>query len=303
VRRHERTAKALAAGDLSSHHLEVLAATTRRREDLYGEHEDVLLDAAAALDVDDFAKAAESWRLHADAFRANAEMTDAVEHAHVHLSSTFNGRVALGGELDPEGGEILRAALDARIHPDPGGTDLAPRTLSERRAAALVEMAAESLARSSPGGRAPIGVDVIIDVETLAGAPTADLTKIRCELGSGTPITTETALRLCCDATVGRVVMNGGSEILDLGRRTRVVSPAQRRALVHRDGGCVFPGCDRPHDWCDAHHLHHWTRGGPTDLHNLALLCRRHHVAVHEGTWTLTRDPATSGWTAERSPP
>ena len=120
----------------------------------------------------------------------------------------------------------------ARIRPDPAGTDLAPRTLSERRAAALVEMAAESLRRSSPGGRAPVGVDVIIDVDTLRGEPAADLTKIRCELGSGAPITAATALRLCCDASVGRVVMHGPSEVLDLGRRTRVVSHAQRRALV-----------------------------------------------------------------------
>ena len=205
VRRHERTAKALAAGDLTSHHLEVLADKTRRREDLYADHEDTLLDAALALDVDNFAKAAETWRLHADAVRANAEMTDAVEHAHFHLSQTFDGRYVPGGELDPEGGTIVLAALDARCRPDPGGAELAPRTLSERRAAALVEMAAESLARTSPGGRAPNGVDVIIDVATLRGEPAGDLTKIRCELGSGTPITTETALRLGCDATVGRV--------------------------------------------------------------------------------------------------
>ena len=76
VRRHDRTAKALAAGDLSSQHLEVLADTTRRREDLYADHEDVLLDAAAALDVDDFRTAAESWRQHADAVRANREAFD-----------------------------------------------------------------------------------------------------------------------------------------------------------------------------------------------------------------------------------
>jgi HNH endonuclease len=76
---------------------------------------------------------------------------------------------------------------------------------------------------------------------------------------------------------------------LEVGRATRVVTAAQRAALAVRDGGCVFPGCDRPLAWCDAHHLRHWLHGGPTDLANLALLCRAHHRAVHEGGWRLHR--------------
>src|SRR5829696_8283924 len=78
---------------------------------------------------------------------------------------------------------------------------------------------------------------------------------------------------------------------LDVGRTSRVVLPAQRAALAVRDGGCVFPGCSRPLAWCDAHHLRHWLHGGPTDLANLALVCRAHHRAVHEGGWRLTRQP------------
>jgi hypothetical protein len=78
---------------------------------------------------------------------------------------------------------------------------------------------------------------------------------------------------------------------LEVGRATRTVSRAQRTALVVRDGGCGFPGCDRPQSWCEAHHLRHWLHGGPTDLANLTLLCRAHHRAVHEGGWRLDRDP------------
>jgi uncharacterized protein DUF222/HNH endonuclease len=78
---------------------------------------------------------------------------------------------------------------------------------------------------------------------------------------------------------------------LEVGRATRVVAPAQRTALTVRDGGCRFPGCDRPVAWCDAHHLRHWVHGGPTDLGNLVLLCRGHHHAVHEGGWRLHRQP------------
>lgn len=78
---------------------------------------------------------------------------------------------------------------------------------------------------------------------------------------------------------------------LEVGRATRVVQPAQRAALAVRDGGCVFPGCTRPLAWCDAHHLWHWVDGGPTDLANLALLCRARHRQVHEGGWHLARGP------------
>jgi hypothetical protein len=301
ARHHERTAKALAAGDVTSGHLEVLADKTRRRVDLFREHEDVLLDAAAALDVDDFARAAEAWRLLADDLRANTVAAEAVEHGELHVSSAF-GRCLLTAELDTEGAKTVLEALDARCAPEPVG-ELAPRTRAERRAAALVEMAAASLDRGSIGGRAPIVADVIVDVETLLGEPPADLRQVRCELSNGVPVTIETAVRLCCDASVGRVLMRGASELLDLGRRTRVVSPAQRRALVHRDRGCVFPGCDRKPQWTDAHHLRHWTRGGATDLDNLCLLCRRHHVMVHEGGWTLARDPVNGTWTADRSSP
>ncbi|HEX2374653.1 MAG TPA: HNH endonuclease signature motif containing protein, partial [Actinomycetota bacterium] len=78
---------------------------------------------------------------------------------------------------------------------------------------------------------------------------------------------------------------------LEVGRTSRVVQPAQRVALAVRDNGCVFPGCDRPLGWCEAHHVRHWLHGGPTDLGNLALLCRAHHRAVHEGGWRLARGP------------
>ena len=78
---------------------------------------------------------------------------------------------------------------------------------------------------------------------------------------------------------------------LEVGRTSRVVTAAQRAALIVRDGGCAVAGCDRPPAWCEAHHLVHWLHGGPTDLDNLALVCRAHHRAVHEGGWRLGRDP------------
>ena len=87
------------------------------------------------------------------------------------------------------------------------------------------------------------------------------------------------------------VIGGAPAQPLEVGRTTRVIHPSQRAALAVRDGGCVFPGCDRPLAWCDAHHLRHWVDGGPTDLANLALVCRAHHRAVHEEGWQLTRGP------------
>jgi hypothetical protein len=100
--------------------------------------------------------------------------------------------------------------------------------------------------------------------------------------GGDLPIRLRTAMTLLPPALGG-----APTQPLEVGRATRVVSPAQRAALAVRDGGCRYPGCDRPVAWCDAHHLRHWLHGGPTDLENLVLLCRAHHRAVHEGSQRL----------------
>ncbi len=158
------------------------------------------------------------------------------------------------------------------------------RTGGQRNADTLVQMASMSLGGEAPEAPARPRANVVLGLEELAEPVPAELDHVG-------PIARETARRLTCDADVHRVVMSSTSEVLDLGRSTRVVSAAQRRALVVRDRGCRFPGCDRPPNWCDAHHLRHWAQGGPTDLGNLVLLCRRHHVLCHEGGWHLARGP------------
>src|SRR5690606_13215087 len=112
-----------------------------------------------------------------------------------------------------------------------------------------------------------------VDADTLEG---------RTELGDGLP--REICERLLCDAGIVPVLEAGG-RIIDAGRKRRVVSSALKRALVSRDGGCRFPGCD--HRLVDAHHIDHWARGGETVKENLLLLCRRHHVAAHEGAFSV----------------
>ena len=93
-------------------------------------------------------------------------------------------------------------------------------------------------------------------------------------------------VQACCDCSVARILTAGPSIVLDLGRETRVVSPALRKAVSKRDRCCRFPGCNMPAAFTDVHHIKHWIRGGPTDRDNCCLLCRRHHTMIHKGGWT-----------------
>jgi hypothetical protein len=130
---------------------------------------------------------------------------------------------------------------------------------------------------------------------------------------AGTLLAPETARRIACDAGIVPGVMGKEGQILDLGRRFRLFTSAQLRALWLRDGTCTFPDCTVPATWCDGHHLWHWADGGPTDLANAALLCGRHHTVVHtkgyhgrlrDGRvcWDLTRG-AYDHWLTHRPRP
>jgi hypothetical protein len=111
-------------------------------------------------------------------------------------------------------------------------------------------------------------------------------------LEGGQPLGLAAVRRIACDAALSTVLLGKAGEPLSVGRSRRVVSGALRRALVARDGGCRFPGCDRPPAWTDAHHLEHWADGGQTALGNTVLLCRPHHRRVHEEGWRLVADGA-----------
>ncbi|WGT48460.1 HNH endonuclease signature motif containing protein [Tessaracoccus lacteus] len=121
-------------------------------------------------------------------------------------------------------------------------------------------------------------------------------------LASGQRIPAGELRRIACDAEVIPVVLGGRSEILDLGRSERWVTPALRQALVIRDGGCIFPGCGATAVECEAHHIVPWWAGGPTSLENLALVCPFHHAKLeptrtsgveNRDGWRIVIDPAT----------
>jgi len=134
---------------------------------------------------------------------------------------------------------------------------------------------AHGIAARSGGDRYQVVVHV--DAATLEGAEALG----RCELAGGPWLPSETVRRYACDASVVAITERDG-EALGVGRKTRTITPALRRALAARDGGCCFPGCTNDR-FTDGHHIIHWGRGGSTNLENLTSLCRHHHGLVHEG--------------------
>ena len=110
-------------------------------------------------------------------------------------------------------------------------------------------------------------------------------------IGSDATISGDTARRIACDAELHRVITTGKSVPLDFGTTTRLATDTQYLAMALRDGGCRWPGCDRPPGWCEAHHIDEVIRDdGPTDMVNLALLCSCHHHDAHTPHWTLIGD-------------
>ena len=102
------------------------------------------------------------------------------------------------------------------------------------------------------------------------------------------PISPTIIRALACDADLLPVVLGGAGQVLDVGRTQRLFPARLRRAVTARDGGCAAPGCTMPAPWTEVHHIQWWTRGGPTSVDNGVLLCNRHHIAVHAGSWDIT---------------
>ena len=200
----------------------------------------------------------------------------------LHVSQTFGGRTALRGDLSDVEGETVTTALHA--YTDPPSMD-DPLPTSARMAAALVRICEVALAHLGDENRTNAHVNVVVDWETLTDGRLG-----RTDGAFTGPIHPEAVRKLLCDCSVSRVVTGPRGEVLDVGRSRRTVPPPMRRALVVRDDGCRFPGCNRPSGWCDAHHVVHWSAGGPTALDNLVLLCDRHHHVSHLPGWNVKFD-------------
>ncbi|GIU91058.1 MAG: HNH endonuclease [Acidimicrobiia bacterium] len=288
--RMPKLALAFARGDVSRRHVEVVgAAATPERIDALASVDEVVTGAAcrvAPLELRGLVQHVTD-AIDGDGGAGGAEALHA--RRRLHVSRTLDGMVAVDGLFDPEAGERLLAALDARMELTRVPGD--PRPAPQRRADALVELCETGGAHQAtgPGRRATPQMTVVVDLAVLEGRGHLDVVRrARADAAHVGRLPAATLRRLACDAGIARVVVDGASRPLDVGRTTRTVGPALWRALVVRDGGCVHPGCDRPPGWCEAHHVVPWYDGGPTSLDNLELRCRHHHRAVHEGR---ARDP------------
>jgi hypothetical protein len=217
--------------------------------------------------------------------RQDADERDDYAARKLHSSTTIGGIGVGQWTLHPAGQEIVQTALHALSKPIPGDD----RTPAQRRADALITMA-ELAMRSGQlpitGGVKP-HVTVIVRNDTLADAPAAPAA----DYAFGATTSAEWARRFACDAAISRIIMGPASEILDAGRTTRTFTAAQLRAITARDRHCIWPGCDAPPGWCDAHHITHWANGGPTNITNAVLLCGRHHDRVHNAHHAITQQP------------
>jgi hypothetical protein len=294
-------AAAYAAGAVTPAHVELItAAVTPARIATAAANgidlattDTILTEAAVTLGPEDTAIAVRRWIAGID---PDGALDDAAGQARIfRMAVSAEGRVHLSGHLDPVGGETLHAALEALMNGDRPAGDL--RTHAQRQGDALVELARRALSTDTlptvRGQRAQIRV--VIDWFALCaerGAPGV----AGGDLPFAGPITPETARRLACDAGVLAIFTDPAGLPLDVGTEQRCATAAIRRALELRDGHCVFTGCTAPAAWCDIHHVQHWAHGGPTSCENGALLCERHHTAVHEGGFTIARDPGTATW-------
>ena len=283
------TRVAVEAGDVSMCAVRSLVAAREADPTAFGAAEPQLVEAARIHSVGDLGRVVAYWRQAVQRERGIDGEEALRARRRLHASVTLNGMVRVDGTLDPETGETvltaLRAIVDAESRSRFKG-EVDDRSPAQRRADALGEVCRQWLDRPdrpTVGGELP-HVTVTVSADTLAGGDGV------CETDHVGPIPIGTARRLACDASVMRVVLSERSEPLDVGRRSKVVPPSLRRAVIVRDRRCRFPGCDRPHTWCDAHHVVHWADGGPTALSNLILLCRQHHRAIHAGRARLDMD-------------
>ncbi len=284
-RRLERlplVAAALADGAISAEHARVLADAADVPE--FGDAEEVLVEQARSLRPADARRVVEHWRAVVGRERGSADR----ERRRLHLSTLLDGMRALDGLLDREGGAIVEQALGDLMAKSTDCPGEPIRTKAQQRVDALVDLCDRYLRGALGSGNRRPQVSVVAGLETLEGNVGRPA-----RMGNGERLTADDARRLACDAGISRVLTDPAGLPLDVGRAVRVVPPAMKRALDVRDGGCTFPGCDRPPDWCDAHHVRHWLDGGVTGLANLALVCRRHHTLLHEGRVRLVAE--TSG--------
>jgi hypothetical protein len=265
------TAAALGTGDLSPDHVDLLARVDQpwRNAD-FADHEATLVEQCRVLRYADARKVVDYWCARADAVAAEDRAERQRTAAHLNVSPTLDGTVVVTGTLDPIGGSIVADELtriERELYLDDKRDDVT-RTASQRRAAALVEVARRS-ATSPTGGRRPKPLfTVLVGDETMSHL---------CELANGTVITPGQIFEWAGDADLETVLFDGPSTVISVSHR-RTFTGALRRAVQVRDRHCRHTsGCDVPADQCDVDHIVPHAADGPTSQFNGKLECIPHN--------------------------
>lgn len=275
-----RTEEALARGEIGFQHAVAMARTAEHVGAAAVRKAEVsLLKSAELMDAGQFVGVVKEFEHRVDADAALTEANRAYERRYLSISEPVNGLARIEGQLIAEAVATIRTAMEPFLKPRKADD----RSGGQRMHDALVDVCS----RGGSGERDSRRPQLIIkaSLDTLAGIPGAPAA----ELERGGTIPAETLRRLACDTAITRITGLGELE-QEITHAARTTPPSTRRALVARDGHCVFPTCDRPSSWCQSHHLKFWAESGPTKLDNLALLCKAHHRKVHEEGWKLGRE-------------
>ena len=270
------TAEALQAGEIPADHAKLIArAASEGSVD-----ETALVEAAKTEDFGQFTRTVRDHQSEQASDGGRSLRDRQLQKRTFGIrKSPHDGMYDLYGRFDPEAGNRIEAALAAqerRIRAQQDGA--AETTFGQRMADAL-----EHLVCAEPENRRPQGAKLIL---------TADWDQINQQMADarlldGTTLTKAEALRLACDADLLPSVFDTKFQTLDVGRKIRSATDAQRAALIIRDKHCI--GCGKSAVWCEAHHIISWQQGGPTELDNLVLVCTACHHDIHDRNWAVTK--------------
>ena len=319
--RHPTVAAALQGGELSVAKVRVLVRAERGHEEMFAACLDGFLQMAEELTLPEFAEVLATWAELLD----EDEPPDPANRSWKSATTGNLGRGLLNTTAENEA--IVQAAIDALDTLDPADGPTPPRSREQRHHDIVIDIFRRVLADELGDDPAAVSsLDIVLDADTAIELLTApaereplfdgdplpeclrpyrdgDTERIlrRCHRPDGTRARRVIAEALACFGFIRRILIDPTTgQALDVGRAHRRFTPRQNRALAIRDGGCMFPGCDRGVRWTEAHHLQHWEHHGPTNLDNGLLLCRRHHTLIHTKNWTIERNPTTGQVTATR---
>lgn len=299
------TAAALAAGEISGRHAQVIAAAVVDAPAGAAELiEPEVLEVARTADVRSVAAVMRRFADALDPDDADEAALRRYDRRGLTLSPSLDGTVVISGLADEVSGALIASAIDTASPLVTGDR----RNPAQRRLDAITDICRRYLADpDSPtrgGGGHP---HLLVTVDHTGLHP--DTAQSDADIGRSTsdsaspgspgatlswvgPITASTARRIGCDADITTITIGPDGEVTETSRERRYFTPAQRRAMIARDGDrCIWPWCDRPATWTDGHHLQAWDDNGPTTLSNGALPCAAHHTLLHEGRWSARRGP------------